>query len=118
MLNPTKIAMTDSFHKVFLTAGAGYIDSQTCVELLNAGVGVTVVDNFCNSHPLALPRVAQITGKNPMPVKSDFIQESATFGTSLHPSGASEVKHFVGLSQWVSRYKNCWPITRTIWQAA
>jgi hypothetical protein len=36
MLYPTKIAMTDSFHKVFLTSGAGYIGSQTCVDFLNA----------------------------------------------------------------------------------
>ena len=33
--------------KILVTGGAGYIGSHTCVELLNAGYDVVVVDNFC-----------------------------------------------------------------------
>ena len=118
MLDLTKIAMTDSFHKVFLTGGTGYIGSHTCVELLIAGMDVMLFDNFCNSHPLALARATQITGKKPTVEQGDVIQESATFGTALRPSGASEAMLFVRLSHWVSQFKSRWPITITMWQAA
>jgi UDP-glucose 4-epimerase len=49
--------------KVFVTGGAGFIGSHTCVELLNAGHEVVVVDNLCNSCAESLSRVEQITGK-------------------------------------------------------
>ncbi len=44
---------------IFVTGGAGYIGSHTVVELLDAGHEVTVFDNFCNSQPEALGRVAR-----------------------------------------------------------
>ena len=49
--------------KVFVTGGAGFIGSHTCVELLNAGHEVVVVDNLCNSSKESLRRVKRITGK-------------------------------------------------------
>ena len=48
---------------ILVTGGAGYIGSHTCVELLNAGYDVVVVDNFYNSVPAVLDRVEKITGK-------------------------------------------------------
>ena len=36
---------------VLVTGGSGYIGSHTCVELLNEGYGVVVIDNLCNSNP-------------------------------------------------------------------
>ena len=48
---------------VLVTGGAGYIGSHTCVELLNRGYGVVVIDNLVNSSPKAIERVEQITGK-------------------------------------------------------
>ena len=48
---------------ILVTGGAGYIGSHTCVELLNAGHNVTVVDNFCNSSYEAIKRVEAITAK-------------------------------------------------------
>ena len=47
--------------KVLVTVGAGYIGSHTCVELLEAGHEVLVVDNLCNGHEAALERVRDIT---------------------------------------------------------
>ena len=49
---------------ILVTGGAGYIGSHTCVELLNKGYGVVVIDNLVNSNPKALERVEQITGKS------------------------------------------------------
>ena len=48
---------------ILVTGGAGYIGSHTCVELLNAGYEVVVVDNLVNSSREALKRVEKITGK-------------------------------------------------------
>ena len=48
---------------VLVTGGTGYIGSHTCVELLNEGYGVVVIDNLCNSNPKSLERVKEITGK-------------------------------------------------------
>lgn len=50
--------------KILVTGGAGYIGTHTCVELLNAGYDIIVIDNFLNSKPLALERVRRITGKD------------------------------------------------------
>lgn len=48
---------------VLVTGGAGYIGSHTCIELLNEGNSVIVVDNLSNSNEIALKRVMEITGK-------------------------------------------------------
>ncbi|MBQ7487823.1 MAG: UDP-glucose 4-epimerase GalE [Clostridia bacterium] len=48
---------------ILCTGGAGYIGSHTCVELLNAGHDVIIVDNLYNSNPNVLGRIEEITGK-------------------------------------------------------
>ena len=55
--------------QILVTGGAGYIGSHTCVELLEAGYKVIVVDNLQNSDPESLRRVEQITQKT-----VDFLQ--------------------------------------------
>ncbi|WP_053360616.1 UDP-glucose 4-epimerase GalE [Bacillus sp. FJAT-27251] len=49
---------------ILITGGAGYIGSHTCLELLNAGYEVVVLDNYSNSKPESLRRVKEITGKD------------------------------------------------------
>lgn len=49
--------------RILVTGGAGFIGSHTCVEMLEAGYDVVVVDNFSNSKPDALDRIRRITGK-------------------------------------------------------
>ena len=49
--------------KILVTGGAGYIGSHTCVELLQAGHRIVVVDNLSNSKEESLHRVQEITGK-------------------------------------------------------
>lgn len=50
--------------KILVTGGAGYIGSHTCVELLNAGYELVILDNFSNSKPQALENIKKITGKD------------------------------------------------------
>ena len=61
---------------ILVTGGAGFIGSHTCVELLNAGYEVIVVDNLCNSSQESLRRVEKITGKN---VKFERMPEEEIF---------------------------------------
>ena len=49
--------------KVLVTGGTGFIGSHTCLELVNAGHDVAVVDNLCNSRLESLDRVCKLTGK-------------------------------------------------------
>ncbi|MGY8748075.1 MAG: UDP-glucose 4-epimerase GalE [Pirellulales bacterium] len=49
--------------RVLVTGGAGYIGSHTCLELLNAGFEITVIDNLSNSTEESLQRVSTLTGK-------------------------------------------------------
>ncbi len=81
---------------IFVTGGAGYIGTHTCVELLNAGHEVTVFDNFCNSQPQALERVERIAGRRLLLIEGDIRDQTALLA-ALRQSGASAVIHFAGL---------------------
>ena len=61
--------------RVFVTGGAGFIGSHTCVELLSAGHEVVVVDNLCNSSRESLRRVEKITGRKVRFHKADIRDE-------------------------------------------
>lgn len=62
---------------ILVTGGAGYIGSHTCVELLNSGYDVVVVDNLCNSSRISLERVEQITGKSLKFYETDVLDKQA-----------------------------------------
>ncbi len=62
---------------ILVTGGAGYIGTHTCVELLNAGYEIVVVDNFSNSKPEALNRVREITGKDFTFYEVDLLDKEA-----------------------------------------
>jgi UDP-glucose 4-epimerase len=81
---------------ILVTGGAGYIGSHTCVELLQAGLEVTVFDNLSNSHPEALARVKRITGKPVRLIQGDCRDRTALMA-ALRESGARSVIHFAGL---------------------
>ena len=60
---------------ILVAGGAGYIGSHTCVELLERGYEVVVVDNLYNSSEVALERVQEITGKTLKFYKGDILSE-------------------------------------------
>jgi UDP-glucose 4-epimerase len=62
---------------ILVTGGAGFIGSHTCVELLNEGYGVVVIDNLVNSNAKSLKRVEQITGKTLAFYEADVRDETA-----------------------------------------
>ncbi len=81
---------------VLVTGGAGYIGSHTCVELLEAGYRVVVVDNLSNSSPEALRRVQEITGRELDFVETD-IRDDAAMATVFDSYPVDSVIHFAGL---------------------
>lgn len=82
--------------KILVTGGAGYIGSHTCVELLNAGYDVAIVDNLDNSNSKAVDRIEQITGREVTFYEKDIRDKEA-----MHEIFALEkpkcVIHFAGL---------------------
>lgn len=81
---------------ILVTGGAGYIGSHTCVELLDAGEQVVVLDNFCNSSPESLRRVAAITGVTPLCVEGD-LRDAACLARLFAEHRIEAVIHFAGL---------------------
>jgi len=82
--------------KILVTGGAGYIGSHTCVELLNAGHEIVVVDNLSNSREESLRRVQHITGKKLVFHQVDLLDQQALDEVfDRYPVGA--VIHFAGL---------------------
>lgn len=80
---------------ILVTGGAGYIGSHTAVVLLEAGFEVVVYDNFSNSHPEALRRVARITGKA-VPVVEGDVRDHAALDAAFARYAPDAVIHFAG----------------------
>ena len=81
---------------VLVTGGAGFIGSHTCVELLNSGYDVVVVDNLCNSSEKSLERVEEITGKKVTFYKVDLLDREALENV-FEKETIDSVIHFAGL---------------------
>ncbi|MDB3964648.1 UDP-glucose 4-epimerase GalE [Amylibacter sp.] len=82
--------------KVLVTGGAGYIGSHTCVELLNAGHEVFVIDNLCNGHEAALDRVQSITNCELQFMNVD-IRDTDALDVIFNTFKPDAVIHFAGL---------------------
>ena len=82
--------------KVLVTGGAGYIGSHTCVELLNAGHDVVVLDNLSNSSKEALNRVQTLTAKSVDFVEGDILDE-VVLDQIFQNHQIDAVIHFAGL---------------------
>ena len=82
--------------KILVTGGAGYIGSHTCIELLNAGHEVVVLDNLCNSSAESLNRVQQLSQKSLTFVEGD-IRDSQLLDQIFQQNSIEAVIHFAGL---------------------
>ena len=82
--------------KILVTGGAGYIGSHTCVELLNQGYQVVVVDNLSNSSEESLKRVEEITGKKVPFYLVDLLDKEA-LEMVFKENSINSVIHFAGL---------------------
>jgi len=82
--------------RILVTGGAGFIGSHTVVELLQAGHEVVVVDNLCNSSPVALERVAEIAGRAPVFARVD-IRDRKGLAQVFADHRPQAVVHFAGL---------------------
>ncbi len=82
--------------KILVTGGAGYIGSHTCVDLLEAGYDVVVVDNLSNSSEEALRRVEQIAKRPVTFYKADILDREA-IRAILEKENVDAVIHFAGL---------------------
>ena len=82
--------------RVLVTGGAGYIGSHTCIELLNAGHEVFVIDNLCNGHEEALERVRGITNCELQFMNAD-IRDTNALNKIFKTFEPEAVIHFAGL---------------------
>lgn len=82
--------------KILVTGGAGYIGSHTCVELLNAGYEIVVLDNLCNSCEKSLDAVKKITGKDFPFYEVDLLDYEGTEKVFMEHKFDSVI-HFAGL---------------------
>ena len=81
---------------VLVTGGAGYIGSHTCLELLECGCGVVVLDNLCNANPKSLDRVRELTGKDLTFYEGD-VRDEALLRKIFAENDIHCVIHFAGL---------------------
>lgn len=81
---------------ILVTGGAGYIGSHMCVALAQAGQAYVVLDNFSNSQPSVLERIARITGQAPQCIEGD-VRDSALLAQLFTRHPITGVIHFAGL---------------------
>nr|MBF0221945.1 UDP-glucose 4-epimerase GalE [Desulfobulbaceae bacterium] len=82
--------------QILVTGGAGYIGSHTCLELLNAGYEVVVIDNLSNSKRESLRRVEELTGKTIKLYRVDLLDEHEV-NIIFMQNEFDAVLHFAGL---------------------
>lgn len=82
--------------RILVTGGAGYIGSHTCVELLNAGYEVVILDNLYNSSKKAVDRIEEITGKSVTFYEDDMLDVDA-MEALFSKEKIDCVIHFAGL---------------------
>ena len=81
---------------ILVTGGAGYIGSHTCVELLDAGYDIVVVDNFINSKPDSLEKIKTISGKDFKFYETDLLDREGV-EKIFKENKIDVVIHFAGL---------------------
>jgi UDP-glucose 4-epimerase len=88
--------MSATAPRALVTGGAGYIGSHACVELLQRGYEVLVVDNLCNSSPRVLDRIARIAGREVAFMDAD-VRDADAMRRAFTGSRPDVVLHFAAL---------------------
>ena len=81
---------------ILVTGGAGFIGSHTVIELLARGFDVTVIDNFVNSKPESLRRIAELAGRAPAFHEVDLV-DAAKVDEFVSAGRFDAVINFAGL---------------------
>ena len=81
---------------ILVTGGAGFIGSHTCAALAAQGLPYVILDNFSNSKPSVLDRLARITGEKPLCIEGD-VRDGALLARVLREHAITAVIHFAGL---------------------
>lgn len=81
---------------ILITGGAGYIGSHTCVEMLNGGYDIVVIDNLDNSSKKSLERIEKITGKTLRFYEND-VRDKSALKKIFGENDIEAVIHFAGL---------------------
>jgi len=82
--------------KILVTGGAGYIGSHTCIELIESGYEVVVVDNLCNSSLESLKRVEKLTDSD-IPFHKVDVRDKQALTHVFEQYSIDGVIHFAGL---------------------
>ena len=88
---------------ILVTGGAGFIGSHTCVELLNAGKDIIVLDNFSNSSPVSLERVKKITGRDFISFDVDLTDRDALSAVFEE----NEIESVIHFAAWKAVSESC-----------
>lgn len=81
---------------ILVTGGAGFIGSHTCVELLEAGYHVVIIDNFETSFPSSVTKISEVTGY-PIEIENGDIRDESFLDSVMDAYNFSGVIHFAGL---------------------
>jgi UDP-glucose 4-epimerase len=88
--------MNNTPSTILVTGGTGYIGSHTCVELLNSGHDVVIIDNLSNSKADVVERIENITGKRISFIKGDLLNDD-DLKAAFSEATINCVIHFAGL---------------------
>lgn len=81
---------------ILVTGGVGYIGSHTCIELINAGFEVVIVDNLYNSSEKVIDRIEEISGVRPKFYEEDLLNKEG-LDVIFSKEKIDSVIHFAGL---------------------
>ena len=91
-----KIGKECSLMRILVTGGAGYIGSHTCIVLLQQGHEVVIVDNLCNSKPVAVQRIQELSGRKAAFYQYD-LRDEEHLRQVFQKEKIDAVIHFAGL---------------------